>query len=297
MAMNPMQKKARTSFLLGMFLTLILTGIVIVFLILQLGKIKKEQAAIVYKNVYVVSKDITSGGGVSESLTTKKVDSTVAPNNAITSENFGTYITDITTAKIGLEAGTILTTDMVNIEGKPDTADVRLQEYNMIILPTNLRTGDSVDIRLRLPSGEDYIVISKKYIEQSNSNTIWIKVREDEILTMSNAIVEAYIMEGSLLYATTYTDAGTQESTIPTYVVSSSIMNLMDADPNIAGTARNALAARYTDLARAQRNNTINSAINGFAGDAISNVQDKVAEEIQKQQSARQQYVDSLGTY
>ena len=71
----------------------------------------------------------------------------------------------------------------------------------------------------------------------------------------------------------------------------------MDADPNIAGTARNALAARYTDLARAQRNNIINSAINGFAGDAISNVQDKVAEEIQKQQSARQQYVDSLGTY
>lgn len=297
MAMNPMQKKARTSFLLGMFLTLILTGIVIVFLILQLGKIKKEQAAIVYKNVYVVSKDVTSGGTVSGSLTTKKVDSTVAPNNAITAENFGTYITDITTAKIALEAGTILTTDMVNIEGKPDTADVRLQEYNMIILPTNLRTGDSVDIRLRLPSGEDYIVISKKYIEQSNYNTIWIKVREDEILTMSNAIVEAYIMEGSLLYATTYTDAGTQESTTPTYVVSSSIMNLMDADPNIAGTARNALAARYTDLARAQRNNTINSAINSFAGDAVSNVQDKVAEEIQKQQSARQQYVDSLGTY
>ncbi len=297
MAMNPMQKKARTSFLLGMFLTLILTGIVIVFLILQLGKIKKEQAAIIYKDVYVISQDITSGGKIEGSLITKKVDSTVAPNNAITLENYGTYISELTTAKIGLEAGTILTTDMVNIDGQPDTPDVRLQEYNMVILPTNLKTGDSVDIRLRLPSGEDYIVISKKHIEQSSANTIWIKVREDEILTMSNAIVEAYIMEGSLLYATTYTDAGIQDSTTPTYVVSSSIMNLMDADPNIAGTARNALATRYTELARAQRNNTINSAVNSFAGDAISNVQDKVAEEIQKQQSARQQYVDSLTSY
>ena len=286
MAMNPMQKKARTSFLLGMFLTLILTGIVIVFLILQLGKIKKEQAAIIYKDVYVISQDITSGGKIDGSLITKKVDSTVAPNNAITLENYGTYISELTTAKIGLEAGTILTTDMVNIDGQPDTPDVRLQEYNMVILPTNLRTGDSVDIR-----------ISKKHIEQSSANTIWIKVREDEILTMSNAIVEAYIMEGSLLYATTYTDAGIQDSTTPTYVVSSSIMNLMDADPNIAGTARNALATRYTELARAQRNNTINSAVNSFAGDAISNVQDKVAEEIQKQQSARQQYVDSLTLY
>ena len=38
MAMNPMQKKARTSFLLGMLLTLIITGIIMAFLILQISK-------------------------------------------------------------------------------------------------------------------------------------------------------------------------------------------------------------------------------------------------------------------
>ena len=43
MAMNPMQKKARTSFLLGMFLTLIITGIVIGLLILQISKMKEER--------------------------------------------------------------------------------------------------------------------------------------------------------------------------------------------------------------------------------------------------------------
>ena len=52
MAMNPMQKKARTSFLLGMFLTLIITGIIIALLIMQLGKIKKE---LVYGVDYEIS--------------------------------------------------------------------------------------------------------------------------------------------------------------------------------------------------------------------------------------------------
>ena len=45
MAMNPMQKKARTSFLLGMLLTLVITGIIIGLLIAQLSKIKKEEAS------------------------------------------------------------------------------------------------------------------------------------------------------------------------------------------------------------------------------------------------------------
>lgn len=294
MAMNPMQKKARTSFLLGMFLTLILTGIVIVILILQLGKIKKEQDAIIYNQVYVVSQAATSGDTVMGKATVKRVDSTVVPSNAITTANVGTYITELSTSKINLEVGTILTTDMINTEGQPDTADVRLQEYNMVILPTKLTAGETVDIRLRLPSGEDYIVLSKKYIEEANANTIWIKVGEDEILTMSNAIVEAYIMEGSLLYATTYTDAGIQGTSTPTYVAKNSVINLMNTDPNITAVAKAALASRYTENLRAQRD-IINQSLNGYSGDATANVEEKLEQEIQRQQTARQEYVDSLG--
>lgn len=296
MAMNPMQKKARTSFLLGMFLTLIITGLVIVFLILQLGKIKKEEAEVVYKQVYVVSKSIGSGDTILGNVEIKSVESSVAPNNAITAINSATYITEITTSKIQLEVGTVLTTDMVNTDGKLDSSDIRLQEYNMVILPTQLAEGEYIDVRLRLPSGEDYIVLSKKYIEQTNANTIWIKVGEDEILTMSNAIVEAYIMEGSLLYATTYSDAGIQEKSTPTYVAKNSVINLMNADPNITAVAKTELAARYTESTRAQRD-VINSAINNYSDDAISNVEDNLEQEIQKQQTSRQEYIDSLLTY
>ena len=44
MAMNPMQKKARTSFILGVFITILITGIVIVLLLLHTNNLNKEIA-------------------------------------------------------------------------------------------------------------------------------------------------------------------------------------------------------------------------------------------------------------
>ena len=111
------------------------------------------------------------------------------PNNALTAENLRKYITETSTAKIDINEGTIITTEMINLEGKKTSKDVRRQEYNMIVLPTELEDGEHIDIRLRMPSGEDFIVLSKKRVMQSNSDTIWLEVSEDEILTMSNAIV------------------------------------------------------------------------------------------------------------
>ena len=295
MAMNPMQKKARTSFLLGMFLTLIITGLIIVLLITQLGKIKKEQAAVQYKNVYVLKQDVASGGLISDGMPTlSKVEANNVPSNAVTDTNMVTYITDTATAKIELTMGTVLTTDMINIDGQADTPDKRLQEYNMLILPSRLEQGETIDIRLRLPTGEDYIVLSKKYVEETDSSTVWLKVGEDEILTMSNAIVEAYVMEGSLLYATTYVDAGMQGAAVPTYIANSTVVELMNDDPNITAVAKAALAARYTTDKTDQRN-VINNQLGTYADDATANVENHVEEEAQRQQSARQQYIDSLG--
>ena len=94
MAMNPMQKKARTSFLLGMFLTLIITGLIIVFLILQLSKIQEEQEAIVYQSVYVVKEDIQSGDIIDGKLKREDVRAEYVPNNAITDKNLNNLVTE-----------------------------------------------------------------------------------------------------------------------------------------------------------------------------------------------------------
>lgn len=296
MAMNPMQKKARTSFLLGMFLTLIITGIIIAFLILQLSKMKQEQSDIQYQEVYVMTQDVTSGDNIQGKGSYQKVPLAAVPNNAITAKIAGSFLTEEATAKIGLRIGQVLTTDMIILDKSTSTSDVRLQEYNMLVLPTQLAEGESIDVRLRLPSGEDYIVISQKNVEQANGDTVWLKVSESEILRMSCAIVEAYQMEGSLLYATTYVDAGMQEAATPTYVPNANVYNLMmESDSNVTAEARDALRQRYTQGAVNQRNNVINPTIEGVGEERLPNVQEKTAQEIEKQQAARQEYVESLG--
>ena len=42
MAMNPMQRKANNSFLLGILITLLITGAIIAFLIYQVSSLNKE---------------------------------------------------------------------------------------------------------------------------------------------------------------------------------------------------------------------------------------------------------------
>ena len=296
MAMNPMQKKARTSFLLGMFLTLIIASIIIGFLILQISKMKEEQNAIVYYSVYVLSTDVKSGDSLQGKLVKQDVRAEHVPNNAIRDENYATYMTEHATSKIELRKGTVATTDMINTEGKQLTSDVRMQEYNMLVLPSQLEEGEHIDVRLRMPTGEDYIVLSKKLVEQTNSSTVWMKVSEEEMLIMSNAIVEAYMIDGSLLYATIYADAGMQGGASKTYIPSDNVRNLMQNNANIVPEAYAGLQEIYGKGIAGHRG-IISSAIQGNQEKAIPNVQTKTKEESEKMQSARQQYVDGLSTY
>ena len=293
MAMNPMQKKARTSFLLGVFVTLIITGIIIALLFMQISKMKKDEAAIQYVDAYVVSEDVSSGDNIDGKIIKQTVRADACPDNAIGASNYADFISESTTAKISLREGTILTNEMIYTDGAEVSSDQRLQEYNMVNLPSQLTEGETVDIRLRLPSGVDYIVLSKKHVEQTSEDTIWIKVREDEILLMSNAIVEAYIMEGAELYATTYVDAGMQDSSSLTYVASQDVINLLNVDPNITAEAKSALAQRYSDETRAQRS-AINKDLENYTDDAKTNIEAGVSESIEKQKTARADYVAGL---
>ena len=63
MATNPMQRKARNSFLLGMLLMLIITGAIIALLILQLTNMKKEEQELEasYVTVYTLNRNVESG--------------------------------------------------------------------------------------------------------------------------------------------------------------------------------------------------------------------------------------------
>lgn len=360
MATNPMQRKARNSFLLGMLVMLLIAGVVIALLFMQLmNKTKKEQEELKASvNAYVLNQDVSSGQVITtDMLTLQTVNRNLVPSNATSDisliENYALQDkegNDIYTkydsnnnptlyikkdskeyevkkeeetdnyyieknnskeylelntvplvAKVTMKKNTLITTELLSKSDNIVQDDVRKQEYNMIVLPMDLVTGDYIDIRIMLPSGQDYIVVSKKEVEIPNVNgvdsedTIWVNLSEDEILHMSCAIIDAYQIKGAKIYATKYTEAGMQEAATPTYPINESTSRLLQNDPNILEKAMNEIASRYSNTNASQlRNDYINNVINSQGEQAQSNIETNMQESITNSKNSRKEYLDSL---
>ena len=146
----------------------------------------------------------------------------------------------IIVATIDIPKGTVITEKMLALksEAVTDTNSInstyRLVEYSMIMLPTELQKGDTIDVRISYPNGQDFIVVAKKVVEKSDSTSIWLKLKEDEILKMNSAIIESYSVEGAKMYAVNYTQPGVQAAANANYPVSDKVYELLVQDPNIA---------------------------------------------------------------
>lgn len=289
MGANPMQKMKRNSTLTGLIIGLVIGLILCVFVYMFLTKstdgvvVNKENAV----TVCVLNKTIKSGATITAAdITTTTVSKNLAPADATTQVINGI-------AKIDLSAGTVLGTSMLNTSSETLTADLREQEYNMITLPTQLTVGDFIDIRLQLPNGGDYIVISKKQVLKCNASTVWLQMKEDEILTMSNAIIEYYIMAGSKLYATKYTEPGVQTASVPTYCPNSEVVALINGNKNITSQIVDG-EGRFSQALKDIRNNTINKALNNYGDTSLENIEKNLQEEIKTLQESREAYFGAL---
>lgn len=315
MATNPMQRRARNSFLIGFLLALIIMAVIVIGLLYRIQGLNKniDSLEALQKKVYVAGDYIQSGTEITlDSFKYDTVQTTLDSNELVSDSDFQ-YIDEQTgeiiekfdsdgnpkekkmMVKTNIPAGTIITKDMLEEIDEPVTADLRLQEYNMIILPTLLTNGNYIDVRFQLPEGEDYIVVSKKKVIHTTESSVWLRMTEDEILTLGNAIVEAYTIPGSKLYATPYVEPGRQVAATPTYAVSLAVMNLINTDPNIRKEAKEGLWKRYNDQEQVdQRNNHINKALENYYDNMKESVEAGLQEEITKIQEGRQQYVESL---
>lgn len=316
MASNPMQRQKRVSFLLGMLVMLIIAAIIIALLFMQLINLKKAQdaAKAAERTVYVVSTDVASGSGIQISaiegdtertanVSQEVADSKVVPENFATASDFYTdeslsQARSDLVAKIDLKEGTILTKDMLTTSSEQVTNDLRKQEYNMLSLPTDLVSGDFVDVRIRFGNGQDFIIAAKKQVTIPTiagapaEGVININLSEDETIAMSSAIIETYQLKTAEMYVSRYTDPGMQVAAIPTYPVNAEALNLMDSNPNLLEEAKKAIASRYN---RNLREQFINSQINSVDGeDRQSNLETSVEEHITQQKELRQQYLQSL---
>ena len=313
MAMNPMQRKANTYLILGILGTLMITGVIIAIISMQLIKtqeqIKKEKNAL--KQVYVVSSAIKSGEDVtSDSFKIMTVSSDMIPTDMVDINDLtedaivNGELTQIPkyVAKIDIQEKCFVTPEMLSEKTDKTTDDLRKQEYNMIELPTQLQSGEYIDIRLRLENGVDCIVVSKKKVEIpaingiDSENTILLKLNEQEISTMSCAIVESYMMSASKLYATRYVEPGNQTAATITYVPNEKVQLTLAANPNIELTAKKALSAKYAAVANVRT--YINETTSQIESEVLREmVEGKMQEEISKSSVERQKYLESLGAY
>ena len=371
MATNPMQRKSRNAFLLGMLLMLLIAAAVVVLLYMKIrnqqDKINEYQQST--RNVYVLNQDVKSGqtlttdmfalkpasttvipiGATGDIITTlasyslstndgraiyfspsiagnseqqyyylmagndkKQIyvegnngDAKLATNllpsskaffyggNNNTEKNYITVSENAVVAKVDMNANTIITSSLITRSDEVTTNDLRKEEYNIISLPVDLKPGEYVDIRLRLPNGQNYIVVSKKKVSipvvngQYLADTIQMNLTEEEILILSGAIVESYKTTGSVLYATRYAEAGLQAAATMTYYPNSDVQQAIQNDPNVVLKAIQGIREN-----REQVRKSIDSATSKYENE--ENASKKTEESIEATEEARKNYLQTL---
>ena len=306
MVANPMQKKARNSFLLGMAITLVVCAVIglLIFVTISGQEKEKEEEEGVLTYAYRLKTDVKSG----EEITPDKVESIIVTEKAVPTGAFASKVKQENAkgkevwvdtifpsgyrSKVELSAGTILADTLV-YEGEQLTNDVRYVEYNMLMLPTAVYEGDYIDIRLTFPNGQDLIVVSKKEIKSIVGDTIGLELTEGEILMMESAIVEAYIMTASKLYAIQYVEPGIQAAAVKTYTPTAEVQGLIERNPNMTNEIKAQFLGRFNGDIRTWTDFSKNN----YAEDSKTNLEEGIKEEIENARAAREAYLSGLTSY
>lgn len=210
------------------------------------GTAGHETAGEKYLEVWKLSRDMTAGDTLSEpDLVLIHAPGDCIPGKTATKEEIlGKSL------RLGLQKGTILTPDFI-YEGEVFSDDRRLHDYGYIRQTDKLQKGNYVDVRISFPNGEDCVVLAKKKVmdlvkpdaEKGMPASLWLEVNEEEILRLSSAAVDAYLWEGTSIYAIRYL-SDTQKTAVVTYPVNDAVAALMRKDPNIHSKAEAVLYER-----------------------------------------------------
>lgn len=227
MMIGPMKKKVITSSVITAVILIVIFGVAAFFYVSYSNKTigeLRQKGEVVQR--YVFTKDLASGTVITaDDIKYVDVKGESAPFDSYeykeTVVNGKKNVVDRKNSiigkrlKVNASEKTIVTASLFYDEDKLPELDTRLQEYNMVTLPSDLNVGDYIDVRIRFITGEDYAVLVGKKVESfgatgSESNTIFLRLSEEEIVKMSSAIIESYINDGIMLYANKYVDPSNQ---------------------------------------------------------------------------------------
>lgn len=189
--------------------------------------------------VYTVSGKVLHGTEIKASdLIATSVPSSMISENWVTdpSQVEGLFY------KVDIERGTPLTLDLCMSEQIDDTT--REHDICFDYWPVGLQAGDSVDICLQLPYGEEYIVVPKLLVRQINENSIKVDMNSEEWNVYQSALVDYYlhVEQGSSIYLAKYVEPGVQDEAIPFYSVRNNIKAAMLLNPNLINLATESLS-------------------------------------------------------
>lgn len=180
------------------------------------------------RQVYVAVRDIRLGEKISEEmLEVRRILCSQESELLFSQQDIGKE------AVVDIVEGTFLNKTFVNQSGEVD--GLREICYRTIELTENVRNYDVVDIRIRYPDGEDYIILAGKriLIEEEGYGSCYLRVSEEEILLMSAAMVDAEQRDGTTIYVSRYLEPAIQEKSFVTYRPSAGIQGLIEKSPNI----------------------------------------------------------------
>ncbi len=153
--------------------------------------------------VVMLNRDVIQGETITDSmLTTARVHKNSVPTDQAGYNAVGKI------AKYNIPANIPLINSMFGEEIV--SIDERIQEVSSVMLPTGLVEGEYIDIKIKMASGLEYVVLPQIKVERIFGTTVWLYLNEEELYLLNSAIVDTYLSDGVTLYGVRYVDPTTQ---------------------------------------------------------------------------------------
>ena len=206
--MSQIRKRLIYGILIGAGIGIIGIAITLIWSISVVNSYKegtnKEYIANYTTEIAMLNRDVIQGETITDDmLTYARVHIKSKPTNVVGTEIVGQIAKYNIPANIPLVA-TMFGTEIVSV-------DERIQEVNTVNLPSDLENDDYIDIKIKMASGVEYVVIPQIKVEEVRGTTILLHLNEEDLYYLNSAIVDTYLSDGgSILYGVKYVDEDTQ---------------------------------------------------------------------------------------
>ncbi len=144
--------------------------------------------------------------------------------------------------KTDISAGAILTSDIIYEEVIED--DMRYLDVYTHVNPVGLQEGSFVDVRLKMPYGEDYVVLSHKKVLDINNGILKLIVDERDIYMYNSMLIDSVLYTGCQIYSIEYVEGGIQAAAEEFYPVSDVVLSMAQKNPNMLNVIEEEIMAQ-----------------------------------------------------